>query len=437
MEVLNYQSDKNRIENYINSRGFEVETDIIAGVAEIVKDVKNSGDNAIFSYTRKFDGADMDKLTVDQPEIDKAYDSIEQRFIDSLKQAEDNIRNFHEKQVSQSWFDNRENSMLGQLVNPLERIGAYVPGGKAGYPSSVLMSVIPAQTAGVDDITVVTPPGEDGKINPYTLVAADLIGVDNLYKVGGAQAVAGLAYGTETITSVDKIVGPGNIYVTLAKKQVYGLVDIDMLAGPSEVLILADESANPAYIAADLLSQAEHDSRAIPILITTSDKIINEVKKELQEQLQEVSSKGVVERAEKSIERNGMIIKVESISKGLYLTNQIAPEHFELLVENPLSYLGDIQNAGAIFLGEYTPEPVGDYIAGPNHILPTGGTARYASPLTVDDFIKKSSILYYKKEKLNSLKDDITTMAELEGLPCHAKSIKKRFGIDEKKGRDC
>ena len=437
MEVLNYQSDKNRIENYINSRGFEVETDIIAGVAEIVKDVKNSGDNAIFSYTRKFDGADMDKLTVDQPEIDKAYDSIEQRFIDSLKQAEDNIRNFHEKQVSQSWFDNRENSMLGQLVNPLERIGAYVPGGKAGYPSSVLMSVIPAQTAGVDDITVVTPPGEDGKINPYTLVAADLIGVDNLYKVGGAQAVAGLAYGTETITSVDKIVGPGNIYVTLAKKQVYGLVDIDMLAGPSEVLILADESANPAYIAADLLSQAEHDSRAIPILITTSDKIINEVKKELQEQLQEVSSKEVVERAEKSIERNGMIIKVESISKGLYLTNQIAPEHFELLVENPLSYLGDIQNAGAIFLGEYTPEPVGDYIAGPNHILPTGGTARYASPLTVDDFIKKSSILYYKKEKLNSLKDDITTMAELEGLPCHAKSIKKRFGIDEKKGRDC
>mgnify|MGYP006273717673 CR=1 FL=1 len=430
MKILNYQSDKNKIDDLLENREFEIEEDLRKKVRNILADVKNKGDKAVFDFTEKFDEVKLEDLKVKENEIKEAYKIVEDDFLSSLKKAAKNIKEFHEKQKEESWFDNQNGKMTGQLINPINRVGCYVPGGGAAYPSSALMTVIPAKVAGVKEIVVTTPPGKDGRINPYTLVTLDELEVSEIYKIGGAQAIAALAYGTESIKNVMKIVGPGNIFVTIAKKEVYGKVDIDMLAGPSEVMILADKNANPAYIAADLLSQAEHDPRAISVLACPSSKLIKNVKKELDKQLVKLSREKI---ARKSIEENGIFIEVENINKGLELVNDYGPEHFELAVEDPMSYLGQIENAGAVFLGEYSPEPLGDYFAGPNHVLPTGGTAKFSSPLTTDAFIKKSSIIYYDQAQLEKCSQDIINLARKEGLDAHANSIeiRKRGGQDE------
>lgn len=430
MKILNYQSDKNKIDDLLENREFEIEEDLRKKVRNILADVKNKGDKAVFDFTEKFDEVKLEDLKVKENEIKEAYKIVEDDFLSSLKKAAKNIKEFHEKQKEESWFDNQNGKMTGQLINPINRVGCYVPGGGAAYPSSALMTVIPAKVAGVKEIVVTTPPGKDGRINPYTLVTLDELEVSEIYKIGGAQAIAALAYGTESIKNVMKIVGPGNIFVTIAKKEVYGKVDIDMLAGPSEVMILADKNANSAYIAADLLSQAEHDPRAISVLACPSSKLIKNVKKELDKQLVKLSREKI---ARKSIEENGIFIEVENINKGLELVNDYGPEHFELAVEDPMSYLGQIENAGAVFLGEYSPEPLGDYFAGPNHVLPTGGTAKFSSPLTTDAFIKKSSIIYYDQAQLEKCSQDIINLARKEGLDAHANSIeiRKRGGQDE------
>ena len=430
MKILNYQSDKNKIDDLLENREFEIEEDLRKKVRNILADVKNKGDKAVFDFTEKFDEVKLEDLKVKENEIKEAYKIVEDDFLSSLKKAAKNIKEFHEKQKEESWFDNQNGKMTGQLINPINRVGCYVPGGGAAYPSSALMTVIPAKVAGVKEIVVTTPPGKDGRINPYTLVTLDELEVSEIYKIGGAQAIAALAYGTESIKNVMKIVGPGNIFVTIAKKEVYGKVDIDMLAGPSEVMILADKNANPAYIAADLLSQAEHDPRAISVLACPSSKLIKNVKKELDKQLVKLSREKI---ARKSIEENGIFIEVENINKGLELVNDYGPEHFELAVEDPMSYLGQIENAGAVFLGKYSPEPLGDYFAGPNHVLPTGGTAKFSSPLTTDAFIKKSSIIYYDQAQLEKCSQDIINLARKEGLDAHANSIeiRKRGGQDE------
>lgn len=397
-------------------------------VQEILDNVKEKGDEAVFDYTRRFDKAELTEETfrVTEAEIKEAYEKLPSEVLEVIKKAAVNIREYHQMQKQRSWFDTKDNgTMLGQKITALESVGVYVPGGKAAYPSSVLMNVIPAQVAGVERIVMTTPPGADGKIYEGTLVAANEAGVTEIYKCGGAQAVGALAYGTKSIRKVDKIVGPGNIYVALAKKAVYGTVAIDSIAGPSEVMVLADESANPTYVAADLLSQAEHDELASAILVTTSEELADKVSAEVERFTNELSRKGIIE---KSLENYGYMLVADNMDDAIKAVNDVASEHLELLTKNPFEVMTKIRNAGAIFIGEYSSEPLGDYFAGPNHVLPTNGTAKFFSPLSVDDFIKKSSIIYYSREALEKVSDDIITFAKAEGLTAHANSIAVRFG---------
>ncbi len=396
-------------------------------VNDIIENVRGQGDHAVFSYTKQFDGAELDShsVLVTREEIDEAYRLVDEKLIRVMQKSLDNIRAYHEKQKQYSWFDSRPDGvLLGQKVTPLARVGVYVPGGKAAYPSSVLMNVLPAKVAGVGKIVMATPCGKDGKGNPATLAAADLAGADEIYKIGGAQAVAAFAFGTESIPKVDKIVGPGNIYVALAKKAVFGHVSIDSIAGPSEILVLADESANPRYVAADLLSQAEHDELASAILITTSEKLAGQVSEEIDKFTATLPRKDIIE---KSLDNYGYILVASNMDEAVDAANEIASEHLEILTANPFDIMMKIKNAGAIFLGEYASEPLGDYFAGPNHVLPTNGTAKFFSPLGVDDFIKKSSIISYSKEALEPIYKDIVQFAESERLTAHANSIKVRF----------
>lgn len=396
-------------------------------VADIIAKIREEGDKALFSYTKQFDRCEItaENIRVTKEEIQEAYAAMEPEVVEVMKKAADNIRAYHEKQVRNSWIDVKEDgSILGQKITPIARAGVYVPGGKAAYPSSVLMNVIPAKTAGVPEIIMLTPPGADGKVNPGTLVAADIAGVDTIYKAGGAQAIASMAFGTESIPKVDKITGPGNIFVALAKKAVYGHVSIDSVAGPSEILVLADETANPRYVAADLLSQAEHDELASAILITTSESLAEQVETEIDQFLEQLSRTEIMR---KSIDNYGYILIADSLEDVVQTANEIASEHLEILMQNPFEVMTKIKNAGAIFLGEYSSEPLGDYFAGPNHILPTNGTARFFSPLGVDDFIKKSSIISYSKAALEAVHKDIELFAHKEGLTAHENSIKVRF----------
>lgn len=398
-----------------------------AAVAEILNKVRLEGDRALFDYTREFDKSEITKETirVTEEEIQEAYDAVDQALVDVIKKALVNIRSYHEKQKQNSWFtSSEEGTMLGQKVMPLQRVGVYVPGGKAVYPSSVLMNIVPAKVAGVDQIVMTTPPGKDGKVNPSTLVAAKEAGADEIYKVGGAQAVGALAYGTESIPKVDKIVGPGNIFVALAKKAVYGHVSIDSIAGPSEILVLADDSANPRFVAADLLSQAEHDELASAILITTSRDLAEKVSHEVEEFVKILSRKEIIQ---KSLDNFGYILIAENMDDAIEAANAIASEHMEIVTKNPFEVMMKIRNAGAIFIGEYSSEPLGDYFAGPNHVLPTNGTAKFFSPLSVDDFVKKSSIVYYSREALKKIHKDIEQFASSEQLTAHANSIAVRF----------
>lgn len=396
-------------------------------VAAIISEVRKNKDAAIFSYTKQFDGADIsaDNLVVTEEEIKEAYDTVDPTLLAVIRKALVNIREYHEKQRQYSWFDSKENGIiLGQKVTPLQRVGVYVPGGKAVYPSSVLMNVVPAKVAGVSEIIMTTPPGKDGKICASTLVAATEAGVDRIYKVGGAQAIAALAFGTESVPKVDKIVGPGNIYVALAKKAVFGHVSIDSIAGPSEILVLADETANPRYVAADLLSQAEHDEMASAILVTTSRTLAEQVSKEIDQFVAVLSRKEIIQ---KSLDHYGYILVAENEEEAIETANDIASEHLEIVMRDPFTVMTKIRNAGAIFLGTYSSEPLGDYFAGPNHVLPTNGTAKFFSALSVDDFIKKSSIISYSREALEPIYKDIVQFAECEQLTAHANSIRVRF----------
>lgn len=396
-------------------------------VNEIIERVRTERDRAVFDYTLKFDkfALTSENIKVTKEEIAEAYAGLDDELIRVIKMSAENIRTFHAKQLRNSWFDSREDgTILGMKITPIARAGVYVPGGKAAYPSSVLMNVIPAKVAGVKEIVMTTPPGADGKVNPGTLVAADIAGVDTIYKVGGAQAIAALAFGTESIPKVDKITGPGNIFVALAKKAVYGYVSIDSIAGPSEILVLADETANPRYVAADLLSQAEHDELASAILITTSGELAEKVSQEVDGFVKELSRADIIR---KSLDNYGYILLAENMEEAIDAANAIASEHLEILTRNPFDTMTRIRNAGAIFLGEYASEPLGDYFAGPNHILPTNGTAKFFSPVNVDDFIKKTSIISYSKEALEKVHKEIELFAENEGLTAHANSIKVRF----------
>ena len=396
-------------------------------VSAILHEVKENGDEALFSFTQKFDNVEItnDTIRVKEEEIQEAYNLVDKSLLEIIRKAKENIRIYHEKQRKYSWFDSKPNgTMLGQKITPLQRVGVYVPGGKAVYPSSVLMNIIPAKVAGVDEIVMVTPPGKDGKVNPNTLVAAKEAGADVVYKVGGAQAIAALAYGTESIPKVDKIVGPGNIYVALAKKAVYGHVSIDSIAGPSEIMVIADETANPRYVAADLLSQAEHDEMASAILVTTSMELANEVSKQVEIFVEALSRTEIMR---KSLDNYGYILVADSIEDVIDVANEIASEHLEIMTKNPYDVMMKVRNAGAIFIGEYSSEPLGDYFAGPNHVLPTNGTAKFFSPLSVDDFIKKSSIIAYSRDALEEIHEDIEKFAQAEQLTAHANSIKVRF----------
>ena len=396
-------------------------------VNDVIANVRERKDQAIFEYTEKFDKVALsaDTIQVTQKEIDEAYAQVDEKLLEIVRKALVNIRSYHEKQKKNSWFDSQENGIiLGQKVTALQRVGVYVPGGKAVYPSSVLMNVVPAKVAGVDEIIMTTPPGKDGKVNPVTLVAAKEAGVDKVYKVGGAQAIAALAFGTESISKVDKIVGPGNIFVALAKKAVFGYVSIDSIAGPSEILVLADETANPRFVAADLLSQAEHDEMASAILITTSRTLAEQVSAEVDGFVAVLSRAEIIQ---KSLDNYGYILVAENMDDAIATANEIASEHLEIVTKNPFETMTKIRNAGAIFIGEYSSEPLGDYFAGPNHILPTNGTAKFFSPLSVDDFIKKSSIISYSREALQEVHTDIEAFAESEQLTAHANSIRVRF----------
>lgn len=396
-------------------------------VNEIIDSVRKNGDRAIYDYTLKFDkyALSEDNIKVTREEIEEAYTILDAGLVEVIRKSAENIRAFHAKQLRNSWFDAKEDgTILGMKITPIARAGVYVPGGKAAYPSSVLMNVIPAKVAGVSEIIMTTPPGADGKVNPGTLVAADIAGVDTIYKVGGAQAIAAMAFGTASIPKVDKITGPGNIFVALAKKAVYGYVSIDSIAGPSEILVLADETANPRYVAADLLSQAEHDELASAILITTSKELAEAVSEQVDLFTAELSRKEIIT---KSLENYGYILLAEKMSDAIEAVNEIASEHLEILTSNPFEVMTRIKNAGAIFMGEYASEPLGDYFAGPNHILPTNGTAKFFSPVNVDDFIKKTSIISYSREALEKVHKDIETFAESEGLTAHANSVKVRF----------
>ncbi len=422
IKTVRYSKDTALDEIFPRSQ-FEYE-DINKKVREIIEDVKINGDKALYKYSEMFD-VKLDSLTVGSEEIEEAYNRIDEEFKEVLLAAAKNIRNFHEKQVRNNFFTNgKDGILLGQIINPIEKAGIYIPGGTASYPSTVLMNVIPAKIAGVEEIILVSPPNKDGKIEDSILAAAKIAGADKIFKIGGAQSIAALSYGTKTIPKVYKITGPGNIYVAMAKKMVYGEVDIDMVAGPSEILVIADENAVPENIAADLLSQAEHDKLAASVLVTSSEDIAKKVKKELAEQLEKLPRK---ETARESLKNNGRIIITETIEEAVEISNEIAPEHLELCVSDPFSILGKIKNAGSIFLGNNTPEALGDYFAGPNHTLPTSGTAKFSSPLSVDDFIKKSSVIYYTKEALEKVKDKIIRFAEKEGLDAHAESVRIRF----------
>ena len=398
-----------------------------SAVAEIIETVKKGGDEALFSYTEKFDHCKMDAahIRVTREEIDEAYQKVDADFVEVMKKSAANIRAFHEKQLRNSWFDPKpDGTILGMKILPIAIAGVYVPGGKAAYPSSVLMNVLPAKVAGVERIIMTTPPGADGRVNPGTLVAAHIAGVDEIYKVGGAQAIAAMAFGTQSIPKVDKIAGPGNIFVALAKKACFGYVSIDSIAGPSEILVIADETANPRYVAADLLSQAEHDELASAILITTSKTLADQVSVEVDRFVANLSRREIIE---KSLNNYGYILLVDSLDEAADTANEIASEHLEILTKDPFAMMTKIRNAGAIFLGEYSSEPLGDYFAGPNHVLPTNGTARFFSPLNVDDFLKKTSIISYSRPALEKIHQDIECFAENEGLTAHANSIRVRF----------
>ena len=400
-------------------------------VNDIIQNVREKRDEAVFEYTLKFDGAtiDQDNIRVTEEEIKEAYEQIDPKLLDVIRKALVNIRDYHTKQKQYSWFDSDESGIiLGQKVTPLKTVGVYVPGGKAVYPSSVLMNVIPAKVAGVSNIIMTTPCGKDGKVYPSTLVAAKEAGVDAIYKVGGAQAIAALAFGTESIPKVDKIVGPGNIYVALAKKAVFGYVSIDSIAGPSEIMVLADETANPRFVAADLLSQAEHDEMASAILVTTSETLAEQVSVEVDKFVETLSRKEIIR---KSLDNYGYILVADTMQDAIDTVNEIASEHLELVTKNPFETMTKIRNAGAIFIGEYSSEPLGDYFAGPNHVLPTNGTAKFFSPLSVDDFVKKSSIIYYSREALSEIHEDIESFAKSESLTAHANSIAVRFEGEE------
>lgn len=423
---LTSQTKKNILEQLLK-RSPSSYTGFEESVNEIIKNVKERGDEAVFAYTKQFDGAQIsgETVRVTDAEIEEAYENADEKLLAVIRKSLVNIRSYHEKQKRYSWFDSTEDgTLLGQKVTPLATVGVYVPGGKAVYPSSVLMNVVPAKVAGVKRIVMTTPPSRDGKIPPSTLVAAKEAGVDEIYKVGGAQAIAALAFGTESIPKADKITGPGNIYVALAKKAVYGHVSIDSVAGPSEILVLADESANARYVAADLLSQAEHDEMASAILVTTSETLANEVVKEIGGFLQTLSRADIIR---KSLEQYGFILLAENMDDAVDAVNEIASEHLEIVTKDAFQIMTKIRNAGAIFIGEYSSEPLGDYFAGPNHVLPTNGTAKFFSPLSVDDFIKKSSIVYYSKEALEPVHEDIIAFAQAERLTAHANSIRVRF----------
>ncbi len=418
---------KNNILNDLLKRSPNHYSQYEAAVSEIIGGVRARGDQALFEYTLKYDGFDLNagNIQVTKQEIQEAYEKLDQEFIQVIQKSAENIRTFHEKQLRSSWFDTRKDgSILGMKISPIGKAGVYVPGGKAAYPSSVLMNVIPAKVAGVERIIMTTPPGADGQVNPGTLAAADMAGVDAIYKVGGAQAVAAMAFGTESVPKVDKITGPGNIFVALAKKAVYGHVSIDSVAGPSEILVLADETADPRYVAADLLSQAEHDELASAILITTSRELAWKTSEQVERFASQLSRQEIIR---KSLDNYGYILVAGSMEEAVEAANEIASEHLEILTANPFEVMAKIRNAGAIFLGEYSSEPLGDYFAGPNHILPTNGTAKFFSPLSVDDFIKKTSIISYSREALEKVHKDIELFAGNEGLTAHANSIRVRF----------
>ena len=412
------------IEN-LKKRSGETDPKIIEIVTNIINAVKEQGDEAVREFTVRFDGAVPKKTVIEKEELQQYLDMVDDDFRQAIIKAKENIYDFHLRQAQQSWMTTKENGVImGQRVRGLNRVGIYVPGGTAAYPSSVLMNAVPAKIAGVNEIIMVTPPGKDGGPNPDIMAAAAVAGVDRVFLAGGAQAVAALAYGTEKIPKVDKIVGPGNIFVATAKKLLYGVVDIDMVAGPSEILIVADKSAKPAFLAADLMSQAEHDKLASSILLTTSSDIARATAKEIEKQIKYLERQEIIEE---SLNNFGEIIVCENLEQAIDFANELAPEHLEMCVEEPLKYIGKIDNAGSVFLGNYSPEPLGDYYAGPNHVLPTSGTARFFSPLSVDSFIKKSSFIYYTEEELAKAKDDIVKLADTEGLTAHANSIKVRF----------
>ncbi len=431
IEKLDENTKKNLLEDLLK-RSPNSYAQYEASVQEILDRVRQRRDEAVFHYTEKFDGVKIcaDNILVTEEEIRKAYAQVDENLLRIIRRALKNIEDYHQKQMQYSWFDSKpDGTMLGQKVTALRRVGVYVPGGKAVYPSSVLMNIMPARVAGVEEIVMVTPPGKDGNVNPTTLVAAKEAGADAVYKVGGAQAIAALAYGTESIPKVDKIVGPGNIYVALAKKAVYGHVSIDSIAGPSEILVLADETANPRYVAADLLSQAEHDELASAILVTTSKSLAEHVSEEAETFIRQLSRGDIIR---KSLDNYGHILIADTLEDAIDAANEIASEHLEIMTEDPYQVMTKIRNAGAIFIGEYSSEPLGDYFAGPNHILPTNGTAKFFSPLSVDDFLKKSSIIAYSREALEAIHTDIEQFAEAEQLTAHANSIKVRFEEDGK-----
>lgn len=399
--------------------------DVVPAVSEIINNVREKGDKAVYDYTVKFDGKAPEKTEITKDEIEELIKDCEPKFLEAITKAAANIKDFHARQVQQSWLTTKENGVImGQRVRGLKRVGIYVPGGTAAYPSSVLMNAIPAKLAGVEEVIMVTPPCKDGKPNPNIMAAAKIAGVDRVFLMGGAQAAAALAYGTETVPKVDKIVGPGNIFVATAKKLLYGVVDIDMIAGPSEILIVADKTANPKFLAADLMSQAEHDKLASSILLTTSDEIAVETEKEVLRQVEKLSRKDIIEY---SLSNFGAIIVCSDMTQAVDFANELAPEHLEVCCENPMEYVGKLHNAGSVFLGNYSPEPLGDYFAGPNHVLPTSGTARFFSPLSVDSFVKKSSFIYYTEDALKKDAELIEEFAKKEGLTAHANSITVRF----------
>lgn len=409
----------------LKARSGETSKKVTESVTEIIEAVRLEGDTALDRYTKLFDGSLPEKLEVTKEEMEAAVNSVAPEFLTAVKNAAERIKDFHARQKQQSWLTTKENGViLGQRIRGLKRVGLYVPGGTAAYPSSVLMNAIPAKIAGVEELIMVTPPMKNGGANPHILTAAYIAGVDRVFLAGGAQAVAALAYGTGRVPKVDKIVGPGNIYVATAKKLLYGVVDIDMIAGPSEILIVADDSAQPEFLAADLMSQAEHDVLASAILLTNSEKIASETVETLKRQVEDMPRKDIIK---KSLKDYGAIIVCQNLSEAVDFANELAPEHLEMCVENPMEYIGRMDNAGSVFLGNYSPEPLGDYYAGPNHVLPTGGTARFFSPLSVDSFVKKSSFIYYTESALSQDKDDVITLAEAEGLGAHANSIKVRF----------